>query len=164
MEKWKSFKKIIVINKPIDIVYRCWATKGQIESWFLEKADFTFENKKRKTDEQAQKGDHFYWKWNNWDFTEEGEIREANGKDLISFTFGPGGFVSVSLKEVQGGTEVTLVQDDIPVDEEGKMNYYVGCITGWTFWLTNLKAYLEHNITLHAIGLKQHETKYLVNS
>jgi len=34
----------------------------------------------------------------------------------------------------------------------------------WTFWLTNLKAYLEHNITLHAKGLNQDETMDLVNS
>jgi hypothetical protein len=40
----------------------------------------------------------------------------------------------------------------------------VGCSTGWTFWLTNLIAYLEHDITLHAKGLKQYETKDLVNS
>jgi hypothetical protein len=44
------------------------------------------------------------------------------------------------------------------------MEIFVGCITGWTFWLTNLKAYLEHNITLHAKGLKQDETMDLVNS
>jgi hypothetical protein len=25
----------------------------------------------------------------------------------------------------------------------------VGCSNGWTFWLANLKAYLEHGILLH---------------
>ena len=36
--------------------------------------------------------------------------------------------------------------------------------TGWTFWLANLKAYIEHGITLNARGLRQEETTDLVNS
>ena len=70
----------------------------------------------------------------------------------------------MKLMEKEGSTEVTLVQDNIPTDEESRMNLFVGCITGWTFWLTNLKAYLEHGITLHAKGLQQDETTDLVNS
>ena len=164
MKNWKTFEKRIFIAKPIEDVYRSWATQGQMETWFLEKAGFTTGTNQRKADEPVQKGDSFRWKWNNWDFTEEGLILEANGKDLISFTFGSGGVVSIKLKEINGGTEVTLIQDHIPTDDKSKMDIFVGCITGWTFWLTNLKAYLEHNITLHAKGLKQEETKNLVNS
>jgi uncharacterized protein YndB with AHSA1/START domain len=164
MKNWKTFTKRIVINKSIDSVYHCWATQNQIEAWFLEKAVFISGGNQRKPDELVEKGDKFYWKWNNWDFTERGQVLEANGKDMISFTFGSGGIVSVRLKEVKDGTEVELTQSDIPTDEKSKMEIFVGCITGWTFWLTNLKAYLEFNITLHAKGLKQDETKNLVNS
>jgi uncharacterized protein YndB with AHSA1/START domain len=164
MKNWNSFKKRILINKPLEVVYRSWTTKSEIESWFLEKADFIYSNGQRKPDEFAQKGDKFAWKWNNWDFTEKGQILEANGIDSISFTFGSGGNVHINLKPTNFNTEITLIQDEIPTDEKSKMDIYVGCITGWTFWLTNLKAYLEHNITLHAKGLKQNETSNLVNS
>ena len=164
MKTWKTFTKRILINKSIDSVYRCWATQKQIETWFLEKADFFSGNNRRQSDELVQKGDIFFWKWNNWDFTEEGQVLEANGKDFISFTFGTGGIVTVKLKKIKDSTEITLVQDEIPTDDKSKMDMFVGCITGWTFWLTNLKAYLEHNITLHAKGLKQEETENLVNS
>lgn len=164
MKNWNTFKKRILINKPIEDVYRCWSTKSQIETWFLEKADFRSSNGQRKPEELVQKGDEFNWKWNNWNFTEKGKIVKANGKDSISFTFGSGGVVSVCLKEKKGNTEVELTQSDIPTDENSKMEIFVGCITGWTFWLTNLKAYLEHNITLHAKGLNQDETMDLVNS
>ena len=34
-------------------------------------------------------------------------------------------------------------------DDASKMKIYYGCGTGWTFWLTNLKAYMEHGVTLH---------------
>lgn len=164
MSTWNTFTKRILINKSINSVYHSWATKKQIETWFLEKADFVSGNSHREADELVQKGDSFFWKWNNWDFTEEGQVLEANGKDLISFTFGSGGIVTVKMKEIKNSTEVKLVQDKIPTDDKSKMDIFVGCISGWTFWLTNLKAYLEYNITLHAKGLEQDETKNLVNS
>jgi len=164
MSNWNSFTKRILINSPLETVYRCWATKTEIENWFLEKAAYSSSDKHREPDEPVQKGDHFSWKWNNWDFTEEGEILDANGKDFISFTFGKGGHVNVELNYRKGSTEVILTQKEIPTDEKSKMDIFVGCNTGWTFWLTNLKAYIEHGITLHAKGLKQDETTNLVNS
>ncbi len=164
MKNWNTFTKRISINTKMDTVYRCWATQSQIVTWFLEKADFNSNEGHRKPNELVQKGDRFVWKWNNWDLKEEGNILEANGKDFISFTFGPGGIVSIQLKETNGMTEIILIQDEIPTDDKSKMNLYVGCSTGWTFWLTNLKAYLDHGITLHAKGLKQEETANLVNS
>lgn len=164
MKNWNTFTKRILIAKSVESVYQCWSTKSQIETWFLEKADFYSGDDPRKPDELVQKGDRFTWKWNNWEFTEEGQILAANGKDFISFTFGSGGKVNLKLKETNGMTEVILTQDEIPTDDKSKIDIYVGCITGWTFWLTNLKAYLEHDITLHAKGLKQGETLDLVNS
>jgi len=164
MADWNTFTKRILINCPVETVYRCWATQSEIETWFLEKADYFHNDVARKPDEPVQKGDSFSWKWNNWDFTEEGEILDANGKDGISFTFGAGGRVNIELRDRPGTTEVILTQEEIPTDEKSKMDIFVGCNTGWTFWLTNLKAYIEHGITLHAIGLKQKETANLVNS
>ena len=164
MKTWNTFTKRIFIDKPIEDVYRCWSTQSLIETWFLEKAEFESDSGPREPDEPIQKGDKFSWKWNNWDFTENGDILEANGKDAVSFTFGSGGNVHIHLKQTDGQTEVVLVQDEIPTDDKSKMNYYVGCSTGWTFWLANLKAYLEYGITLHAKGLKQDETTDLVNA
>lgn len=66
MKNWDTFTKKILINKPIEEVYRCWSTKSKIETWFLEKANFTSNNGQREPDELVQKGDKFYWKWNNW--------------------------------------------------------------------------------------------------
>jgi len=44
------------------------------------------------------------------------------------------------------------------------MMFSVGCSNGWTFWMANLKAYLEHGITLHAKGMKQSEVADFVNA
>jgi uncharacterized protein YndB with AHSA1/START domain len=162
---WSSFRKRIVVLKPMPAVYAAWAKPGQLTEWFLEKAVYTVKDKSARDPQSlVQKGDAFTWKWHNWDFEEKGEVLEANGTDAISFTFGPGGNVHVRLKHVSGGTEVTLTQDQIPTDDKSKKDIFVGCATGWTFWMTNLKAWLEHDITLHATGLKQSETADLVNS
>lgn len=162
---WTSFRKRIFINKPVEEIYSAWTTKSKIEQWFLEKAIYTSsEGKERKADERIEKGDSFTWKWNNWDIEEKGSIIDANGVDALSFTFAPSGFVYIKLQPTDKGTEVLLVQDGIPVDERSKQDIFVGCATGWTFWLANLKAWLEHGITLHATGLSQEETSDLVNS
>lgn len=162
---WTSFRKRILIEKPLKTVYQCWATPSKIEEWFLEKAIFAKDGgKKRDADEYVASGDSFTWKWNNWDFEEKGQILEANGNDKISFTFGRGGNVHIDLKERGKATELILTQDNIPTDDKSKKELFVGCSTGWTFWLTNLKAYLEHGITLHAKGLRQEDTTDLVNS
>lgn len=162
---WTRFRKRIHIDRPAETVYRAWAVPVQIEQWFLEKTDYRDPNgRPRPKDESVQAGDAFAWKWHNWDFEERGHILTANGRTEISFTFGKGGNVVVELKEAGGTTEVVLTQTDIPTDEQSKQEIYAGCATGWTFWLANLKAWLEHGITLHARGLKAEETADLVNS
>ena len=43
---------------------------------------------------------------------------------------------------------LTLRQYNIPTDPESTLNIHFGCSNGWTFWLANLKAWLEHGIHL----------------
>lgn len=162
---WTSFTRRIHIQKPTQLVFDAWTQKRLLETWFLEIAEFKDSNGVgRKPIETVQQGDTFSWKWNNWPHREEGEVLNIKNKELISFTFGPGGIVDVHLKESKFGTEVTLIQKQIPSDDKHKMDLFVGCYGGWTFWLANLKAWMEHGITLHATGLSEGDTTNLVNS
>lgn len=162
---WTEFTRRIFIAKPVDEVYRAWSIPANLTRWFLEEADYwTADKRKRADTEEISAGDRHIWKWHNWDLTEEGKVLKANGKDAISFTFGSGGKVHLQFRHRDGNTELVLTQDQIPQDDQSKMNLFVGCSTGWTFWLTNLKVWLEHGITLHATGLNQEDTKHLVNS
>jgi hypothetical protein len=43
---------------------------------------------------------------------------------------------------------VVLRQYDIPTGDEEKVNIHLNCSCGWTFYLTNLKTYLEFGIDL----------------
>jgi uncharacterized protein YndB with AHSA1/START domain len=131
-------------------VYDCWATGTGICAWFLSSASYTNRaGASRGNNEAIRQGDHYVWQWHNWIGEEKGEILEANGKDSVAFTFAGGSVVRIVLEEAGGQTLLSLTQAKIPPDEESRMRIYVGCNTGWTFWLTNLKAYLEHGILLN---------------
>ena len=145
-----SFTKKIFIKAPIEKIYWCWGTQEGICSWFLKEAVYTFnEDSTRKAREEIRAGDHYTWRWHNWDGQEDGEVLIANGKDQLEFTFAGKSKVLVELKADGEVVLVSLKQYHIPTDEESKLHIHVGCSNGWTFWLANLKAYLEHGILLN---------------
>ena len=145
-----SFTKKIYIKAPIEKIYWCWGTPEGICSWFLREAVYTsVDGKIRQGDEAIQPGDQYTWRWYNWDGQEDGDVLIANGKDQLEFTFAGKSKVLVELKSDAGAVLVSLRQYHIPTDEESKLHIHVGCSNGWTFWLANLKAYLEHGVLLH---------------
>lgn len=147
-QNWTSFKKMIYIKGNIENLYELWATSQGICSWFLSEATFKRDAVIINSNQLAKAGDTFEWKWHNWDGSETGEILEANHKNQIVFTFADG-LVSISLKEEKERVLVILEQSSIPTDDKSKMEIYNGCSNGWAFWLTNLKAYVEHGILLN---------------
>ncbi|NNE77171.1 MAG: SRPBCC domain-containing protein [Pricia sp.] len=152
MEKlsFDAFTKRIYLKTDMDKLYACWATKEGICSWFLRSAQYaTKEGKLRGLNETIQVGDKYVWEWYNWNGQEKGEILKANGKDFLEFSFAEVCKVSITLQESKRAILLSLKQFEIPTDEKSKMNIYNGCSNGWTFWLANLKAYLEHGILLN---------------
>lgn len=148
---WGRFITRININAPIETIYAHWATRAGIEKWFLrmseyKKADGTI----LKENEQVSPTDIYRWRWHGWpDETEEkGNILDCNGKDKFRFSFGDAGNCTVSIYKEGNETIVELVQEDIPDTEEGRQQWHLGCKTGWTFYLANLKSILEGGIDL----------------
>ena len=155
---WTTFTKKIIIDTPMQRVYDSWTTTKNISTWFLKDAVYTAsDNQVRTANEYVQEGDTYVWHWYNYDGEERGTVLEANGKDTIVFSFAQDCTVTVKLKEQRGQILLTLTQTDIPTDDFGKYNIYCGCNTGWTFWLANLKAFLEHGILLHDKGISGEE-------
>ncbi|MEO0573577.1 MAG: SRPBCC domain-containing protein [Bacteroidota bacterium] len=146
-----QFIKKIHIKASVEKLYSHWSTSEGISKWFLSGANYTSSDGiHRNPKEEIQTGDRYLWKWHNWNGKESGTILRANGVDFIEFTFGNDACkVSVHLQKAKETTLLTLKQYDMATDEETKMNLYNGCSCGWTFWLANLKAYLEHGILLN---------------
>lgn len=143
---WSQFVVRIPIKASKERLYDAWVTRGGIEHWFLRMSEYkTPEGMLRKDDEAVQAGDTYAWRWHGWpdEVEEHGEILACNGMDFFKFTFGDAGICTVVIKEESGQTIIELTQTQIPTDEHGKQYWHVGCKTGWTFHLTNMKSIFE---------------------
>lgn len=148
---WSKFTRKININASVEAIYDAWTIPLQLERWFLREATFKRSNGTlREKFLHLHKGDTYHWLWHGYPDTivEKGEVLQANEKDKLQFSFTAGGIVTVDIGEALGETIVMLTQEKIPTDEKGKSNYHIGCLTGWTFYLANLKSILEGGVDL----------------
>ena len=149
--KWSSFKVTGDYNTDIRSLYEAWATPAGLEKWFLRKADFyAIAGRLRDPEEFIMKEDTYEWYWHGWDDStcEKGEILEANGTDLIKFTFAKDNIVTVEFSSRNGVSIVRLTQENIALEEDPSKNLFVQCQVGWTFYFANLKSVLEGGVDL----------------
>ena len=161
---WSEFITRIPVSADNKSLYDAWATRRGIEHWFLRMSEYRSpDGTLRGDDERVQSGDTYAWRWHGWpdEVEEHGTILNCNGKDYFQFTFGDAGICSVTIKNENGNTIVELVQTEIPTDEKGKHYWHLGCKTGWTFYLANLKSLFEGGIDLRN---KDEQLKNVVNS
>ena len=161
---WSRFTKRINVKASAHILYNAWTTQAELEKWFLRLAEFKKpDGGLRHRDERVEKGDKYKWLWHGYpDSTVEyGEILEVNEKDLVRFSFGMAGDVTVKILSEDGEHVVELIQENIPVDESSKKQFHLGCTEGWTFYLANLKSILEGGIDLRN---KNEKLQKVINS
>ena len=143
---WSHFTVRINVNAPVEKLYRAWSTRSGMESWFLRLSEYKKpDGSLRSNDELVEKGDSYKWLWHGWpdEMIESGEILDCNGKDFFKFSFGKAGNCTVKIYNEQDETIVELMQDNIPTDEQGMHYWHLGCKTGWTFYLANMKSLYE---------------------
>ncbi|MCW3125783.1 MAG: hypothetical protein JWO03_1441 [Bacteroidetes bacterium] len=151
MHDYTRFTKRIAIKAPVNEIYNLWTTQEGLEKWLLRSAVFTSgDGHVRERTQPVQMGDTYAWTWFGWpeEVAEHGTITNTNGTRHFEFVFGKAGIVSIDIKEEHGETVLELVQESIPTDEESRWNYFIGCQTGWTFYLVNLKSILEGGLDL----------------
>ena len=161
---WSKFTVRITVKASPKELYKAWATRKGIEYWFLRLSEYKKpDGTLRSSNEEVQAGDTYRWLWFGYgdDTAETGSILECNGKDQIKFKFGAAGDCTVNIKAEAGETIVELIQENIPTDEKAMQQFYVGCNTGWTFYLANLKSLMEGGIDLRN---KNEHIKRVINS
>lgn len=148
---WDRFVVRIDVKAPPEKLYAAWATRAGIESWFLRLSEYTSaDGAVRPVAEPVQKGDTYKWMWHGWpdETVEYGSVLDCNGKDFFRFSFGKAGNCTVRIYAEAGETVVEIQQDDIPDDDTGKHTWHVGCKTGWTYYLANLKSVYQFGADL----------------
>ena len=148
---WTSFTVRINVRAPMEDVYNAWASRTGIEHWFLRESIFKDGSGNILSGGSfVQAGNTYTWRWYGYpdEVVETGEITLANGKDQFAFSFGKAGHCKVILYEEHNELIVQLDQTNIPDDEESRFQFHIGCKTGWTFYLANLKSMLEGGIDL----------------
>jgi uncharacterized protein YndB with AHSA1/START domain len=149
--QWSNFKLRVNVKTSPAQAYQAWTTPAGLESWFLRKAIFTDgQGIQLEKNDVVKPGDTYAWYWHGYpdSVVEKGKVVNANGKDLMCFTFSMGCPVTIFIYEESNETIVELVESDLPTDTESMLKHYVGDSRGWIFYLTNLKSLLEGGIDL----------------
>jgi len=150
-QDWSRFVLRINIKATRQQLYTAWATREGMESWFLRLCEYSKQDGHLLADnEPAKAGDQYRFRWFGWsdETTELGEVQLANGHDQFRFSFGKAGVCTINILMAGDTQIVELEQTAIPTDEASKIQFHVGCKTGWTFYLANLKSMLEGGIDL----------------
>lgn len=159
---WTAFSKKIAIKSTRAKLYDAWSKSEDIEKWFLQSCNNTkSDGQLRESNENFEKGDNYQWTWYLYDGLEKGKIVEANGVDLLRFTFAGDCLVEVKFSEIQDNIIVELSQSNIPTDDKSKKDIRLGCESGWSFFLLNLKSVYEGGIDLRN---KDEKLKGMMNS
>jgi len=159
---WTTFTKRIAIKATLPDIYNAWAKASEIEKWFLSNAIYFDANEKPVSKEaQIEKGFRYEWNWYLYDITERGKITGSNGKDFLQFSFAGECLVDIRLSTRDDCAIVELTQKNIPTDYVSKQGIRLGCESGWSFFLVNLKSVYEGGLDLRN---KNTNLKGMVNS
>ena len=146
---WTTFTRRIAVKAKLSDIYDAWTKAIELERWFLSNALFIDQNKKVIGKETPiESGFSYEWNWYLFDTTEQGEITDTNGKDFLQFTFAGDCLVDIKLTPQNDYVLVELTQKNIPTDDTSKQGIRLGCDTGWSFFLVNLKSVYEGGLDL----------------
>lgn len=136
---WSQFKLRIFINKPVSKVFNAWTDDRIVSRWFTE-----------KTIIEPRKNGRIYFEWLAGDKMDD-KIISISKNRRFTFPFGRHGErVAVSFKKDGRGTICELRQFNMKTTPKARWTMHRGCIQGWTFFLANLKSYLEYGIDLRS--------------
>ena len=159
---WTKFQCNIFIQAPIEKIFNAWMSEKALTTWFLEKVKHIDSNgQTRPAEQHSQISDTYEWKWFGWEYAEKGKILDVIENKELTFSFSQE-TVQVNLEFIQHQDEVQVLitQSNIPTDEKNRVNVHMGCNLGWSYWLVQLKAWLEHGILLND---RTHREPHAVN-
>lgn len=147
---WSQFTQRVAVAAPVEQVFKMWTDPDHLRNWFVTDAKI-----------ELRKGGNYEWKWVAG-VKEKGKVLDVRKPSKLSFTFA-GSVCDVTVKKDKRGSLVILHQHKIPKTEKGKSEIHLNCSCGWTFYLTNLKTYLEYGIDLRETNAKYLKKGIILN-
>ena len=150
---WTQFSLKIEIMAPPEKVYQAWTDDAKIVKWFVEKAVI-----------EPKKNGRIYLVWLG-EIAAEYRVTAVRKNGLFGFTFGENAEeVLVRIRKSGHGSVCELRQFNLKTGPADRVAWHMGCKTGWTFFLANLKAWLEHGIDLRSHDPKKSYREGYCNS
>jgi uncharacterized protein YndB with AHSA1/START domain len=150
---WSQFVLRIFINKPVSRVFEAWTNDKIVSKWFT-----------IKTVIEPKKNGRIYFEWLAGDKM-EAKVLSISKNRFFTFPFGnKGEKVTVRFRKDGKGCVCELHQFDMPTTPISRWNMHRGCLQGWTFFMTNLKSFLEHGIDLRGFDPKKSYRQDYINS
>jgi len=142
---WTIFRAWLVIDAKPERVFKAWASSGGMESFFVDAMQMhSPKGGLRAPGEIVQENDCYVWRWDSGRIVQGQVLKVRPGKE-IAYTFGECKF-RIHAHSYEGKTLLELVQYDMADTEENHMHLHTNCRTAWAYFMTNLKAQLEHGI------------------
>lgn len=160
---WTYFRRRMYINNcSKEDIFLKWATPKGLTEWFIEEADYEYEDKKhRNPDEIVQANDRYRWKFHRGSVV-TGTVLKVEENKIFRFTFGKKEInsnedviVTVTIHEKNGKCYFDILQENMAASQYGKVNYYISCNMGWMFHMYNLKSIIENGNDLRVKGEKR---------
>lgn len=150
---WTQFTEKIEIAVSPQRVFRAWTNDKEIVKWFITEAKL-----------EPKRGGRFFMKFLTGVSADE-TVLAVKKNQSFTFSFGSDGeTVAVTLKRTKSGCDCILRQYGMKDTPQSRINWHMGCRNGWVFFLTNLKAYLEHGIDLRGRDPRKSYLQGYVNS
>ncbi len=150
---WTQFKLKIEIEVKPEKVYEAWTDAESLMSWFPVTAEIV-----------PKKGGRLYLEWLGGDKLEAKVIAARKPYSLIIPFGAKGEELKVSIRKNGTGSICELHQYNMKTDPKTRVEMHMGCISGWVFFLTNLKSVLEHGIDLRGTDPERCYRQGYINS
>ena len=150
---WSRFLLKIAIKASPEKVFKAWTDGKIVSRWFSVKAEI-----------EPKKNGRIYYEWLAGDKLEARIIEIVKNRKFVIPFGSKGERLEVKIKKHGSGSICELRQYNMKTGPKDRVNMHMGCKTGWVFFLTNLKSYLEHGIDLRSHDKKRSYNQNFVNS
>jgi len=150
---WSRFALKIPIAVSPQKVFRAWTDDKEIVKWFTIKAEI-----------EPKKNGNIYFEWLAGDKFSS-KVIAVRKNQLFVFPFGNNGEeVEIKIRKWGKGSICELRQYNMKTTPKARWEMHRGCLTGWTFFLTNLKVWLESGLDLRSHDPKMSYEQGFINS